>query len=279
MTYEAQEASAAAGAPVWLYRFVHGSTVYRYTSEMEDITRDVGNGSETFTATAGAIHSEISQTQELSAATVTLALPRDAAVAVLFQASLPTTAITVTIYSYHRADAESVTAWTGRIRNVNWKGAEVEVICEPLAALLDRDWLHYDYGATCNNIVYVDICGVLKDSTNSTTSGYKYRNNVTVNTLSGSLITTTGATGRAAGFFNGGYGLSTATEYRMVASHTSTGITFLHAFESLSTGESLTLYAACDRTLATCISKFDNRVNYVGCPFVPRTDPHTEGLN
>lgn len=278
MTYNSREISAASGEPVWLYRFVHGATVYRYTSDLYNITRDVGNGSETFVAAAGAIHSEISQTQEFSAANVTISLPRDAAVAVLFQSGLPTAAITATIYSYHRDDAETVTAWTGRIRSVNWVGGTVEVICEPLAALLDRDWLHYDYGATCNNVLYGSICGIDKDTT-STGGGYLYRNDVTVNTLSGNLFTTTGATGRADGFFNGGFALSTASEYRMIASHTSTGFTVLHPFESLSTGDSLTLYAGCPLTLATCISRFNNRANFVGFPFVPRTDPHTEGIS
>jgi uncharacterized phage protein (TIGR02218 family) len=37
-------------------------------------------------------------------------------------------------------------------------------------------------------------------------------------------------------------------------------------------GDTVTLYAGCDRTMATCNSKFNNLANFGGQPFIPIPD-------
>lgn len=42
-------------------------------------------------------------------------------------------------------------------------------------------------------------------------------------------------------------------------------------------GDSYTVYAGCDKRLATCIAKFDNVLNFQGFPYVPGTDQMVSG--
>ena len=44
-------------------------------------------------------------------------------------------------------------------------------------------------------------------------------------------------------------------------------------FRELENGDAVTLYAGCDHTAATCLAKFDNLVNFGGCPAVPEFNP------
>lgn len=47
---------------------------------------------------------------------------------------------------------------------------------------------------------------------------------------------------------------------------------FLSMEMPIAVGDTLTIVPGCDRTLATCISKFNNVVNFRGFPFLPGTD-------
>ena len=280
MTFAGYE-EGSSGASVWLYKWTASGTTYRHTANSTDVARDVNadGTTETWTAVAGLTHSAPEQTNDNNAGNITVTLPRDNSVATIYQSGVPTGNVGLAIYAYHRGDTGTQTAWSGYARPVSYQASNAIFNCQPVLFLIDRAGLYYDYGNTCNNQLYGSVCGIDKNSTSTTGSGYQYRNDITVSTLStDGQVTTTGCTGRADGFFNGGFALSTGGEYRMVSAHTSTGILFLHAFESLSTGDSLTMYRGCSRLVSVCETNFSNLANFVGFPFVPDRDPHTQGL-
>jgi len=59
----------------------------------------------------------------------------------------------------------------------------------------------------------------------------------------------------------------------MITGHNSDVITLSAVPPGLAVGNAITLYSGCDRTLATCHSKFGNSENFGGFPLIPTKNP------
>src|SRR5688572_3840577 len=116
MTYDARETSAAAGAPVELYTFARGTTLWRFTSADRDQEPPDG---ETYLA-AVIKRPAIEQGSEMNRSGLKLTVPRDFPIAELYRVSPPSDVVAMTLRRFHRADAEVAVLWTGRVVNVAW---------------------------------------------------------------------------------------------------------------------------------------------------------------
>lgn len=70
------------------------------------------------------------------------------------------------------------------------------------------------------------------------------------------------------------------SETRLIIAHTGSRVTLNAAFRATATaGAKVTAWPGCDKTLNTCLAKFNNVLNFGGCPYVPLKNPQLEALN
>lgn len=159
----------------------------------------------------------------------------------------------------------TILRFSGKVTSVNEvKGESASVTVSSWLMLLDTMMPADLYQASCLHTVYDNGCGLNPASfaLNSTAT-------------SGSSITTinTGSTMTANDFAQGRIVFNTGANaglQRGIKSNTSSGITVVSPFPyAPAPGDSFTAYKGCDRTRGTCLSKFNNLLNYKGTDFVP----------
>lgn len=121
------------------------------------------------------------------------------------------------------------------------------------------------YQPGCINTLYDTGCTLLKST---------FANTGLITAVSSFTIFTTDITSRPDGYFNNGVVLFTsgvnAGVRRTITSHIGGVITItIPATAHLTAGDTLTLYPGCDKTQATCHSKFSNDTNFRGFPYIP----------
>jgi len=262
MTYASREASMDASSPVELYEFRRGGTAWRYTSGAQDASY----ASYAYVAVPMK-RGSIEQTGEIGRAGLRITLARDVEIAQAFIATPPSEVTLLTIYRQHRNDPETVAVWMGRVLNVEWRGSEVELNCEPVYTSLQRIGLRRLYQRNCPHVLYGTACGA---------SAVVFRGAGTVTSINGTSLNIPAAAGFSVGHFAGGYATWAAngiTEKRMIVSHSADAITLSAVPPGLAIGDAIYLYPGCDHTLNTCGSKFSNSANFGGFPFIPTKNP------
>jgi uncharacterized phage protein (TIGR02218 family) len=191
-------------------------------------------------------------------------------------------------------DGASVTAWRAYAAQFGWDGApawkgplhritgkvsdidrpnRIETVVtvrsqfENLNQMLPRNM----WQAQCNATLYDGTCGLNRAS--FVTAG-------TVDTAGDALHMAFGASAltQAAGYFTLGSVTfltgANAGIRRTVRTHDAGGVISLvqAAPGPIATGDTFQIVPGCDRTLATCTSKFNNRLRFRGAPFVPSAD-------
>ena len=72
--------------------------------------------------------------------------------------------------------------------------------------------------------------------------------------------------------WNTGDNVGKAHEITVWESGTNAITMYLSSFFTIQVGDTLTVYPGCDKTITTCIDRFDNRLNFRGEPFLPGRD-------
>lgn len=270
MTFDAFEISAADGQPVELYEFGLGNETFRFTST-EDVIVD---GSLSYSPI------EISRSQILLGSeqrkdVVTATMPAGTAPASRYAAIVPGQKLTLTIKRLHRTDGgspQAVTIFKGEVRAVAYTRSnfEAQLSVVPLSQGLSREAPRFTYQGLCNHILYDSRCTVSQ-------SGFQFDGPVAA--VSGAVITVTGANGKVDGFYDGGFAQLGTSDFRLILSHVGNDLTLLLAFPSDITGSTISIFAGCDHTIATCKTKFDNVANYGGFAFVPLKNPFETRIN
>lgn len=263
MTYATVESSVQTGRPVELYEFLNGDTAYRYTSG----DGAVAYGGNTYAAvpiSRGAVEA----TSEVARLALEITCSRDLPVLDLFSFVPPEEVIAVTLRRLHAGDGEAITLWLGRVLNVTWNNADAEIHCESVYTSLKRIGLRRLYQKGCPHVLYGTGCGLDRDAFDLAR---------TVSTVTGTAITMTTMAGYADGYFAGGYleweRTTGVFERRAIRSQVGAVVTVGFPIPGLTASNAVTLYPGCDHTLATCTSKFSNRLNYGGMPYFPSKNP------
>ncbi|MCK4518090.1 hypothetical protein KAT92_04895, partial [Candidatus Babeliales bacterium] len=133
MTYDVLEKSTDSGEPVELYEFLYQSRAYRHTSHSENLTHI-----DTLYTAISISRSGISQTQESAKNNITLTIDRREDVVQLFVDRPPSDVVRVSIIRKHVGDDGFAVVWTGRVLNVEIKGLQAELHCEPIFTSIKR---------------------------------------------------------------------------------------------------------------------------------------------
>lgn len=285
MTYASIESSPAEGRPYFLYQFVEGDQVWRFTSRAEDWI-SASSGGDTITWDRAAVaHGNVVQTSEIERGRLELTWPLSHPFARRFLAPMGNTPVTLTIFRGHeQVLGETVAHWKGRVVGAEVEGQRIILNCESVFSTLRRAGVRAKYQRLCRHALYGRGCGL--DIALSWLTG-----TVTATANGGSMVTIPEAASEPNGWYRGGV-LRFGAQLGFITGHTAAAITLSRPMPELAaaltmpefdpdTGDPLPVLAdiapGCDLRATTCAAKFGNLLNFGGFPEIPGRNPFGGG--
>lgn len=267
MSYDIIAKSVDDARPIELYQISYSGNRWYYTSADREMTVD---GITYVPAVVD--HDSIDQAADVFTNGLTVKFERNVAFASLFNPAPPSEIVYITILAAnYLVDGEYIVFWKGKILNVEWSGAWIELTTQSNYSSLQQQGLRRRYSRNCPFALYGAAC---KASANA------HRDDTSVIGIDGLYVTLSAAIGKPDDYYAGGYitwinNAQGNQEKRMVRNSAgSTGRLYLSSFPiDLANGDPVSAYAGCDHTIATCESKFDNEKNYGGTPYIPTKNP------
>ncbi|HSH42876.1 MAG TPA: phage BR0599 family protein [Arenicellales bacterium] len=259
--------------PAELYRFTQGEQVWTYTSADAAIEH---NGETYEPAALG--RSALEQTAEINRANISITLPRTNPVAALFLADSPEAITALTVL--RQEQDSTLTLWKGRAASAQASASEVSIEFESIFTSLRRPGLRARYQRACRHTLYGRGCNV--DKTAFAVPGR-------LADLSEATATVPVAAEYDDGTFYGGMLETDSGVLRFILAHEGEQLTLARPIAELAEafaasgygrsygmyygGVAVTLYPGCDRSRATCDTRFDNIENFGGFPWIPGRNP------
>jgi uncharacterized phage protein (TIGR02218 family) len=262
MAYADDEKSTEASRPIELYTLVAGATTYRYTSHHSDY---VYSG-QTYTAIP-IQRSAVALEGGLPTREITITLPVTTAFVLAIRGAMPQQGLTAAVDRVQPVSAESRRLWVGSINTFSFSGSLADLrVSNTMDDPLATDVPGYRIQSLCNHQLF--------DGTTCKVVRATYTVNTTIASFSGNDVTLTSDGGNPDGWATGGELYNTTrNERRMIIAHVGNVVTLIAPFRSgVANGDSVSLYAGCDRSIATCRTKFNNVLNFGG-------HPHIKGQN
>jgi len=283
MTYASIETSAAEGRPYFLYQFVEGEQVWRFTSRVDAWT-SAGSGGETINWEPAAVaHGDVVQTSEIERGRLELTWPLSHPFARRFLSPMGNTPVTLTIFRGHeQVLGETVAHWKGRVVGAEVEGPRILLTCESLFSTLRRAGVRAKYQRLCRHALYGRGCGL--DIAPHWQTG-------AVTAVAANAMTIPEAAEQSDGWFRGGV-LRFGAQLGFITGHAGAVLLLSRPMSELAeavavpeldpeTGDTLPVLVdmapGCDLRAATCADKFSNLLNFGGFPEIPGRNPFGGG--
>ena len=238
-----------------LYRFAAGSEFWRFTSG----TRDYEIDGEYFSAVP-IERSSFKSTESTAKNDIQITVPRNNPFILRFLADKPASPIIVSIFRVV-AGPTKVAVWKGRIIAVDISEHRATISCENVFTSIARPGLRAMYQTLCRHALYSEGCNV---------DQFLHRVFCTITGTSGNVLVVPQAVGYPVDFFKAGYIIHNEEAFLMILSNDGQNVTVERGFNK--TGIAL-LYPGCDHTIQHCHTKFNNRSNFGGFPYIPISSP------
>lgn len=266
MTYDATEKSTHSGQPVELYRFAQGATTWHYTS---------ADGEQTYLrddyAPTLITRTPTEQNQEDWSGSMEITLPAKNEVALLWSDYLPTSPVSLTVYRVHRsAPDDGVMIFVGTISGCKYNGSQAVLTAVPLTGAFRRPVPWQMYQSQCNHPLYGPGCGVNKNL---------FRLAVVLDGVSGMQVTAAALAGQADGWWSNGWLQDSSGAIRWILAHAGDTIQLVAAIAGMAPGDTVYVYAGCDRSETVCRTKFDNLDRFGGWSRIPTKNPFSDPIN
>lgn len=206
---------------------------------------------------------------------IDLSIPRDHAIAQLFQRGLSIAPVVCTIYRIHRPDVGAgtsyATAFKGQVARARFSGASCVLTLESGLALLNRKLPRILVQKPCQNMLYDSVCGLDREA-------FRFDSTVSaVTTTGGAMVLTVAGLATEAGVdttaFENGFVVMGTGEKAFIERQDGDDVTLLSPLLDVSVADDVAVYQGCDRSVATCNSRFNNVLHYLGFPLVPQKNP------
>ncbi|QAY01769.1 UNVERIFIED: putative tail assembly protein [Vibrio phage OPA17] len=267
MAYQDKEDSLYDGRPVTAYHFEYDGKSYWYTSSDSDIASPGGVAKSVHIK-----HGQLKETTEDKRSTVKIEIDADTEIAKALRVNPADSVCKVSILRSHRNDTAKqwVYYWRGSVSIVGREDAlQLNLECTHMLTTLASGGLRSRYSYSCPHALYGPSCRATKSSD-------KERDFV-VTAVSGAKVSLSGWANTT--WWNGGQLSFENKKYRRYIMAADSGGILLDAVPvGLAVGMTVTLTAGCDRTKATCQSKFNNLANYGGYLAVPNKNPFQDGI-
>jgi len=265
MSYRLLEKSVYGGKPTECFLFESTSNTWKYTSADEDIVLD-GN---TYTSIS-TLRTAMEITSEIHKSNLNFTFPKNNTMALQVLLNQSDEIITLTIFRFHADDPTDFTVyWKGRISGsgITYPSAGIKITCESIFASLRKLGVRLRWTRLCGAAIYDGRCNVV-----ASTFG--------VNGLADSIskkimITSDAASAYDDDYFAGGFIAvgSINGPLRHILSHKGNALKITRSIYNFNNGDSIVLFPGCDRTIETCINKFNNLPNFRGVPWIPSRNP------
>lgn len=164
--------------------------------------------------------------------------------------------------------AEVATIFRGRAGQCVFEGKVAKITCIPTRAAITKRIPVQLVQLLCNNTLYDGRC---KADPNA------FKSAGTITAISGLTFTLSGLlSGRAAGFFDGGFIGSATKPAATILDHTVAGavVTLKMLYNpGYIVGDVIDAFAGCDKRFSTCVAKFANQIHHQGFSNFPAQDP------
>lgn len=263
MSFSDTEKSISDSEPIELYKFIGTNQTWLVTS----YSRPVTIGIETYTPLEGLKRSTLKNgTQEEEGTAIDITIPYDHPIASIYAFNTAPPKLSVIVYRTHRsAISDAALSWTGKVLSFSVEGRECKLRVPSLFSYLLAGTVPGPrYQAPCNHQLYDSRCQVDPSLHSETTTIADINENQI--TLSSTLLTDNVCVA-------GDMTWSAGSEARMIIEHSGTSFTVSYPFSNLQVGDTVTIRKGCDHSFETCKSKFDNGINFGGCPLVPGKNP------
>jgi len=250
-----------------LYTFTYNETLYQYHSGNGGPLTVTGEG--TFTA-APIGRKEFSRTFSKDNNVITM--PANLEPAPAYRYLNPTTLVSVVVKSY----PDLRTLFSGVVASCKYTAEKLtaELKIKGKYTLNDGIIPIRTYGTACSWTLFGSECKVIKENFGVTVpSGQP-----TVSADGYSMVDLEFGT-YPDGYFTGGYlETSPAVQYQYILNHIGNTIWFLVPFNLEHTGNTISLFAGCNKSSDVCTNLFDNYKNFSGFPYIPEKNPVTKGF-
>jgi uncharacterized phage protein (TIGR02218 family) len=283
MTYDAVEASTAEGRPYYLYQFIEGEQIWRFTSRASDWISAASEGGDLVWEAAAISHSDVVQSSDIERGRLEITLPLSQAFAARFLAPLGNAPITLTIFRGHeQVLGETVAHWKGRVVGAEADGARLILSAESIFSTLRRAGVRAKYQSLCRHALYGRGCGL---------DIAQHLAILTVAAVSGGTVTVPGAAAQPDGWYRGGV-LRFGVQLGFITGHAGSWLTLSRPMPELATAlanpaldqvtgaplhVTVDVAPGCDLRAETCTAKFNNLLNFGGFPVIPDRNPFGGG--
>lgn len=235
--------------PVWLVEMTRGATVYRYRLGKGDFYYD----GETFLESSLDFE-ELNYGPDIRRDDFTLdnfPLSDATTQALIAAGRIP---LSITVYKGFEGVGEFIVPFIGTLSAIRFKRRSVSLVFSSWGNDLSKRSPGFVFQRQCPWRLYSDECGVSQAT--FTTAG-------TATTFSNNETTVNAALAEANGYYTGGK-LIFAGEERTIEKHVSNVLTLSAGFLALAQeiddngSASVTIVAGCDKSLATCLGRFNN---------------------
>jgi uncharacterized phage protein (TIGR02218 family) len=252
--------------PIELFEFTYGITTWRFTDGDAPYIHPTSG----LTYTPETIsRGTMTQSDEDGSMSVEVVVDALAPIADFFRTPfLPAQQIWLTIYRTHVGSVDVATIFRGRAGQCVFDGKVAKITCIPTRAAITKRIPVQLVQMLCNNTLYDGRC---KADPNA------FKSAGTITAINGLTFTLSGAlSGRAAGFFDGGFIGSATKPAATILDHTVAGavVTLKMLYNpGYIVGDVIDAFAGCDKRFSTCITKFANQIHHQGFPNFPAQDP------
>ena len=129
--------------------------------------------------------------------------------------------------------------------------------------ILDYDMPRNLFSPTCGHTLYDSGCGIIRGT-------YAANGTAGAGSTASMILSSVAAAQHVQGslVFTSGANANLRATVKNVAVGSALNLMYPLPFAS-ATGDAFTVYAGCDHTQATCVSRFNNGANFRGFPYVP----------
>lgn len=260
--------------PTYLYKFVNGDQSWFYTN----VGTEQVLGDDTYT-TLLIKHTAPNISVDVSQANVTITVPFDTPVVMLYTPFIPPVDTLIFIYKGYLGVTDFELDWSGMLLRPEFDGGLANIMAQTTLASLNTEGLPETNQNLCNYLLGDGRCPVNLPA---------HRQPVAVTTITVSpttgqvTLTVTGIT-QIDGWFTGGRAQALNGDFRFIVDHTGAVLTLDNPFpeSTLAVSDVIDIFPGCDRLQSTCITKFGDETGdgdaFGGNPIVPKVNPHEYG--
>ena len=267
MSFMSEETSKDGSIPIEVYRFKSHETFWRYNSSSEIVSIDEGgeNGVQDYIPTL-IKRSNIVYTEEIDRIPgITIEMNFDNELVQSLIQAVHESPITLIVGRRHLDSSSYIIFWQGRIVNTLIEdNFNAKLIGESMLSALQRSVINEYYQIRCRHTLFDEKCTIDKTT---------YSRTGTVSEILSNTEIKIGGTALVPGYAENGFAVCNGYQYRNVITNTVNKVYLSKSIPGLEVGDTITVYAGCNRTREVCDERFNNLLNYGGFAFIPEESP------